>query len=564
MARLTLVNERGQPVRLVLSHATQTEFKRASALPGAAAHATERPWVSFPLEPNRVSDLLAIHGNELAIADDVSAWYDHALRIAQWSRITQQTSGHDWDVSDIPFGGMLYPYQRTGVAWLRLVKRGILGDEMGLGKTLQALGAAYDADPVLVVTVGLAKRSVWDAHLEKYLSHWPVYICEGTGPQRAATLQEFLDAGSHGVVIVNHDMFQARFRTQYHILYTTEWQTVIVDEAHLFQDHRSSRSQGAQALRSKNLYLLTGTPVWNAPESVFGLLKMIDPKRWTSFWAFVGEYCDVAVTPWAKEIVGIKPEKMDDLRALLAPVILRRLETDEQVASQLPPRRVQTITYQLTPAVRAAYRKLKKDYVLKHGDTILKQEPNASQAFADLRRLVNDPRLLGLDIASAKTEILDDLLDEALSENKKVVLFTWHRDYTRLLLSHLLREKKVAAVAIDGSLSESERLAALTEFQRPTSDVRVLVANIATAGTAIDLTVASVAVFVEGSYTAAHVEQAIKRLHRHGQTATTMIYRLQAEHTVESALWDVVDDRTAQADTMLAFNAWRQRTLQED
>lgn len=561
MALLKLTtNGVGQPVRLVVSRLTQTEFKRVSALPGATAHATANPWVSFPMEPNRVTDLRNLLP-DLEQTSDMLVWYAYWDHKASASILTQGTQGDHWDVSDIPFGGTLYPYQRTGVAWLRGQRRAILGDEMGLGKTLQALGAAHDADPILIVTVGLAERSVWDAHIAKYLYWREIYVCDGDRANRQRQLRAFAGASTpRGIVIINHDMLQTRFRSAYPQLYTTHWHTVIVDEAHLFQDHRSSRSQGAQKLVTKNLYLLTGTPVWSTPQSVFGLLKLIDPKRWSSFWAFVSEYCDVNVTPWSREIVGVKPDKAPDLRATLAPVVLRRLESDPVVASQLPPLRVQTLTYQLTPEQRATYRKLKNDYVVQHGADVIKLEPSTAQAFADLRRLVNDPKLLDLGMPGAKLPVINDLLDEALSEGKKVVLFTWHKDYIKLLLAWLYFEKRVGAVAIDGSLSESDRLVALRAFQQQ-PDVQVLVASIATASTAIDLTAASVAIFAEGSYVATHIEQAIKRLHRHGQHVATMIYRLQAEHTVEQALWEVVDDRAAQASSMLAFTAFRHRAL---
>lgn len=554
-------DKQGNLSRLVVADLTASELKRVSALPGASVHEADG-WISFSLEPNRLTDLRRMLP-DLRQSADVLRWYnqwDHKLTA---SILLRDKPGDAWDVSAIPFGDVLYPYQRTGVAWLRSMRRAVLGDEMGLGKTLQALGAAYDSDPVLVVTVPLAKRAVWADHIARYLPDKRVYVCEGTQPERRKTLEAFTRNGGRGIVVVNHDMFQTRFSSAYRALYTTVWQTVIVDEAHLFQDPRSSRSQGAERIQSKNLYLLTGTPVWNAPESVYGLLRLLDLKRWNSYWAFIYEYCDIAVTPWTRQIVGVKPEKVTQLQQTIGPYVLRRLESDPVVASQLPPLRLQTLTYQLTEEQRAAYRTLKHDYVIKRGTAVIKQEPNPSQMFADLRSLVNDPYLVGLDIEGAKNAMLFDLLDEALSERRKVVLFTWHHNYTKRLLAELIFDKRLRAVALDGTLSEREKLDVLAGFSKPDGP-SVLVASIATAGTAIDLTAASVAVFAEGSYVATHIEQAVKRLHRHGQRVDTIIYRLQAERTVEQALWQTVDDRVAQADAMLAFNTFHQRTLEQE
>ena len=540
--------------RLSLSGLTPTQKHFVLGIPGARTSTQDSDRITLPPEPLLLPRLEAeIPG--LVLTDATNRWRADWLARANLSLTLKQEGVADGD-------SRLYPYQRTGEHWLRTVRRGILGDEMGLGKTFQALVAANDCRKLLIVTLNIAKRSVWERHLLEYFPDRGVFVADGDRAERIHKIAAGVACRvSPYAVVINHEMLQSRFAKAYHLLYDTVWDCVIVDEAHKFQDHQSSQSMGAQKLQTSALYLLTGTPVWNRPESIFGLLKLIDPWRWSSYWNFVNEYCVLRTTPWATEIVGLKPERLDQLKGMLAPLVLRR--TQAQVLPQMPPLRIQTLEYDLPKQVRTAYRTLRKEFRVTAGDgETIRFEPSTSKQFADLRRMCNAPSLLGVNLPSQKLDAVEELIDGAIGEGRKVVVFTWHRDFTNLLDSHLYL-LGVPHSAIAGDTPPAKRVANVHNFQH--GDTKVLIASIAVAGAAIDLTAASVAIFAEGSYVPADNQQAIKRLHRIGQTTDVMVYRLQARNTVESALWEVSDERSDLADEMLSFREVARRTLaQED
>lgn len=69
-----------------------------------------------------------------------------------------------------------------------------------------------------------------------------------------------------------------------------------------FQDHR---------------VLLTGTPLQNNVEELFGLLNFLEPDRFNCSSTFVAEYGDLKTE-----------EQVESLKALLKPMMLRRLKED--------------------------------------------------------------------------------------------------------------------------------------------------------------------------------------------------------------------------------------------
>lgn len=91
----------------------------------------------------------------------------------------------------------LYPYQRTGVAWMaRLLQRrqgGVLADEMGLGKTIQIcalLNGARKAGAthaLLVLPVTLLDQ--WAKEARVWCPGWPVYTYHGSQYQRNKALR---------------------------------------------------------------------------------------------------------------------------------------------------------------------------------------------------------------------------------------------------------------------------------------------------------------------------------------------------------------------------------------
>src|SRR5678816_1591471 len=342
--------------RLILTADTVREKRLALGVPGANPMGGAASLdVSYPAEPLVIDDLRAAFGPALQLHTTAAHWYHFQKEIAErslWMRTV--TADHNrlpkqlWE---------LYPYQDTGVWWMKFVERGILGDDPGLGKTAQAITAVRDKENVLIATLAGVK-----SHWAEQISYWakgvPFMVAEGDHQQRQLTIT----ARQSGWLIVNHEMLRVNGRPAYRDLLDRKWDAVILDEAHKFQGRDSQQSKGAARLRSDMLLMLTGSPIWNKPDSIWNLLHLLYPARFSSYWRFVEEYCDVSRTPFGLEIVGVNASQLDRLRSIITPLLLRRRK--QEVLPQLPKKIRQVVhwtpsTYQLTE-----YRRIRKSLTL--------------------------------------------------------------------------------------------------------------------------------------------------------------------------------------------------------
>jgi len=91
----------------------------------------------------------------------------------------------------------LYPYQRTGLAWMaRLLQRrsgGVLADEMGLGKTIQVCallnGARKAGATHALLCLPVTLLDQWAKEARVWCPGWPVYTYHGSAAQRSKALR---------------------------------------------------------------------------------------------------------------------------------------------------------------------------------------------------------------------------------------------------------------------------------------------------------------------------------------------------------------------------------------
>lgn len=534
----------GQAKRLLLYVPESSQRRKALGVSGALQQLENPDLVAFPLEPLAVDDLRSVLGSDLEIDVDVGTWRAHYQTQAQASvSLGAQTEGRP----NVAWSGRLYPYQRVGADWMRTVPRAILGDDPGLGKTIQSLTAVCREPQVLIVTLNSVK-SHWETHIRSWLQR-DVCVCTGTHSQRQSALDTRPDW-----VIINHEMLRGG-SVGYRGIVEREWDAVIVDEAHKLQGRKSAQSLGAARLKARRLYLLTGTPIWNHPDSLWRILNLLAPQRFNSYWRFVTEYCDTQQTNWGLDILGFRLDTLERLRSIVAPYLLRRRK--EEVLPDLPAKRRQLIEYDLSDMQRRAYREMKRRLrlVTEDGD-LLRVYDNAMVALGQLRLLCDAPQLVGLPPSTnPKDEVLDELLETLLDRERKVIVFTWHKVYAEYLAA---RHAHYGVTLVTGNTSHRDR--ELQAF-RQEPDKHLLVATIGAAGTGIDLVEATAAIFAEGTHVPTLNAQAEDRLHRIGQKTDVMIYRLAARNTVESTIWQVSDDRQDQNDELLSMRVVVDRVL---
>lgn len=375
----------------------------------------------------------------------------------------------------------LKPWQSYGAHWLSSRRHALLADEMRVGKTLQAIEACRlaGARRILVACPAVARFN-WARNFKEHLDLDATMVLRKTD-------RPVVDPG---VCITSYDLASADG-------FPGKWDVLIGDESHYLRNATAARSQqllGGDGLvhRAERTWLLSGTPAVNhygelwILAHVFGLY----PK---GYEAFVAEFCVVRHTPYGEKIVGSKNH--EKLREMLAPIWLRRKLSD--VAPELDPIEFEDYTIEaprhfndcFPPELVAA---------LESDDPVTSIEC-LSEHTATVRRYVGMAKIPGAE------ELVRQDMD---GNSDKFVLFCYHREVIHTLEA-ALREFDPAVVL--GGQPEAQRNRQIERFQTDPK-CRIALAQILAAGTAIDLSAANDAIFVEYDWVPGNNAQAAMRL----------------------------------------------------
>jgi SNF2 family DNA or RNA helicase len=137
---------------------------------------------------------------------------------------------------------------------------------------------------------------------------------------------------------------------------------------------------------------------------------------------------------------------------------------------------------------------------------------------------------------SAKTEIFDEILDEALDGGLQVVVFS---QYVKMieLMSHHLDRRKIKHLVLTGETRD--RGSIVRRFNSEQHE-RVLLASLLAGGVGIDLTGASVVLHYDRWWNPAKENQATDRVHRLGQRRFVQVFKLITRNTIEERIDELI------------------------
>lgn len=412
-----------------------------------------------------------------------------------------------------------YPYQMTGIKFLKERNNACLWDEPGLGKSFQSLSAAKELGVKNAIIICPASvRMVWKTECAKV----GLTSQEITKPSDIRT-------GFNVVSYEGASKFKDHFRKH-------KWDLLIGDEGHYLKSPKARRTKsiygdkcdtiGGIAENCQRIWVLTGTPMPNDPSELWATLHTLFPDalekrngRLMTYWDFVGRFCLTKNNGFGIQIMGGK--NLNDLRDRIRGRALRRKKLE--VLKDLPP-----IRYEMLPvegklgAISTEESELVKECLGK--DEPLEYLKKIGTHVASLRKIT------GL----AKVDSVMQWVKE--SPYEKVVLFAHHK-----AVIEKLRELE-GSVYVDGSCNQSHREKAVKDFQE--GDAKVFIGQIQAAGTGLTLTAANVLLFVEVSWTPAENRQAADRIHRIGQTDSCLVYFAMIPGSIDENIIKVVKRKT--------------------
>jgi SNF2 family DNA or RNA helicase len=459
------------------------------------------------------------------------------------------------------FDPKLDPHQRAGVAFLIEAERCILADEPGVGKTAQAIVACKhvlwgNTTPRRVLAVvPNAVKWFWYEQFQEWAPEYQAFVLNGDKAQRERTIVKFYQEDTRPKVLITH---YEGLRLHWRDL--KPFDILIADEAHRIKERSSQQTKATKAIHSRYLWLLTGTPIRNRVDELWSLLNAIDPKRWSGYWAFVDNFCDVYDTQWGKQIAGIKPDKRDELERQLSLYMLRRRARD--VLPNLKTPRATSVPVTLSAEQLRTYHELKEEFFTRFENGLEMSTPWVIQMITRLRQICLNPALFGGTDVSPKTDALMSLLDDYREDGVKVVVFSQFRRYVEYVAARL-EAKKVPYMLYTGTVSQTQRIANEKEFQESDKPY-VLLGTIDAMGEGVNLWTGRVVIFTDRAWTPAANEQAWKRVVRRGQEGEVTIVDLTARNTIEGDILKMNYAKEKLSETVLTpqrlYELWKSET----
>ncbi len=434
----------------------------------------------------------------------------------------------------------LRPYQAEGASFLAERKRALLFDEMGVGKTPTTIAGAREAGAQDVVVIcPKVVLGVWKNQIQNWWGEASAIIYAGQPWQRTVAWRRLEKASRPRFVIANYaqlpDLLE-RCRL---------WNTVIYDECHTIKNHRSVGYGHAKQLRTRNLFLLSGTPVSAGPQDLWSYLHLIDPGKFSSYWNFVKEHC-VTMPNGFGSLAILRPKNPSYTRAVLKPYMLRRLKKD--VLTELPDKTRTSVPVYMSPKQQEFYDALANDMIVTFGESGVLMAPTVLSQMTRLCQLTTTPQLLGIDCPSAALEATRDLAQAELDAGHNVVIFTRFRQAIPHIQS-ALAGTEARTFVLQGGMTQTAFDATVQAFDKAAGR-KVLICTIQL-GQGWDALTASAAIFLGFSFTPLHHTQSEDRLHRFGQRNPVVCYYIQTQGTLDQHILDILNQKTSWSNLIL-------------
>ena len=304
---------------------------------------------------------------------------------------------------------------------------------------------------------------------------------------------------------------------------------------------------------------LTGTPMENHLGELWSLFRFALPELLPEERDFNLRY--------RKPIErGADPEARDELRARIAPFLLRR--TKELVARDLPAKTITTTRIELESGqreiyetVRAAMNKLVRDALATRG--LARSHVVVLDALLKLRQVACDPRLLETPhvkkAGSAKLVHLLEMIRELMDEGRRVLIFSQFVRMLELVERELVRDEIPYAMLTGETEDRADVIAKFQEGNTP-----VFLLSLKAGGAGLNLTAADVVIHYDPWWNPAVENQATDRAHRIGQEQPVFVYKLIGRDTVEEKVLVLQERKKALFSSILDGGTGIAKVLDEE
>ena len=476
------------------------------------------------------------------VAEALGKYADKSVHESRWHKLREMFLNPDLATQDLnlpdDLDGLLRDYQREGVSWLAMLEdtgfHGILADEMGLGKTIQALAALarrrrnrQDAEqlPSLVVCPTSLIEN-WLIESKRFAPELKTIAVRGLQRRHLIERLPELDIAITSYALLRRDV---KHYEKYHLDY------LILDEAQHIKNPGTANARTCKSLSADHRLILTGTPLENSLQEVWSLFDYLLP-------GFLGTQKQFRERFGNGSNESVAREPIKELAASIRPFVLRR--TKDEVCRQLPPKIEQVVYCHLD----SKQQKLHQNLLAAGREMvrIARKEGWNTRRFQvlslimRLRQVCCHPRLLPDELLtdelrdgpSAKTELLKEIVEEAIDGGHRILLFSQFTSFLKIF-REWLEEQDIEHEYLDGNTpNRQERV---DHFNNDPS-IPVFLLSLKAGGTGLNLTGADTVIHYDQWWNPMVEDQATDRTHRIGQDKPVTVYKLVAHHSVEERI----------------------------
>lgn len=418
-------------------------------------------------------------------------------------------------------------YQHEGVKWMlhrelnvEVGKGGILADDMGLGKTMQIIATMRgNSMKTLIVTI-VGTVGQWRDALIEFGGLRPIIV----NPSFNGMLP--LDSD---VVLTTYSCFQ-KAKVSNCFTDVGKWGRIVLDEGHKIRNPMSKGNIELSKLESDVKWVLSGTPIQNSKKDIMSLAKWIGADGCN-----VDEIVDeIVLRRTQEEQAKLNPRLA--LPGLSTQVVKLDFETEEEREFY---RRVEACYMNSTSGVDTMEAMIRCRQACTHPRLFLESmSPKTShKARAQKkRRIIEDLSLEMPPSASKFNFLVNDIVTSVITSKEKCLVFcTWTNEMK--LLQKDLKEKGVASLIYDGSISRDNKEAVIYNFKNTT--IPVLIIQITCGNAGLNLQCATRVYITSPHWNPCMELQAIGRAYRKGQLQKVHCVRLAMKGTIEDKCSDI-------------------------
>jgi SNF2 family DNA or RNA helicase len=451
-----------------------------------------------------------------------------------------------------------HSYQRRAIRLLLSQGSAGLFLDPGLGKTSVVLAAFK-----LLKKKGLARKmliiaplrpvyKVWPDEIEKWEDFHELTYTILHGPDKEENLQKDCD-----LYIINPEGLLWLFAEKLKQNLRPEFDILCVDESSRFKNSQTKRFKLLKPLLSgfKRRWILTGTPVPNGLEDLFGQIYILDLGR--SLGRYITHFRNSFFVRTGFNLYSWQPrpgafaEVVDKISALVL-----QLSAEEYLS--MPELISSNVTVKLSSEVMETYRQVEEDFLtlLESGNLVA---ANAAVAGIKCRQIANGAVYIDgsewVKIHDEKLDALESLLGE-LGGAPTLLLYEFDHDRQRIL------ERFPDIPTLGSGLSPRKLDGIINRFNA--GEIPVLLGHPASMGHGLNLQGSCHHVIWYGiTWNLEHYEQAIARVHRQGQKSEhVFVYHIIAKNTLDEKVIKTLTMKDKRQSSLLqALHDYRQEHL---